>query len=85
MNKADALKIVLELVARFEEQLPALKNAKYKEHNLRMEFLNPFWEALGWDGTYKGEDFPSGVFSYLLEYKVNRHTYFKSGEVLLVR
>lgn len=47
MNKADALKIVLELVARFEEQLPALKNAKYKEHNLRMEFLNPFWEALG--------------------------------------
>jgi hypothetical protein len=49
MPKADALKIVLELVARFEEQLPTLKNSKYKEHNLRMEYLNPFWEALGWD------------------------------------
>lgn len=42
-------------------------------------------DNIGWDGTYKGEDAPSGVFSYLLEYKVNRHTFFKSGEVLLVR
>lgn len=42
-------------------------------------------DNIGWDGTYKGEDVPSGLFSYLLEYKVNRHTFFKSGEVLLVR
>jgi hypothetical protein len=44
-----ALEKIKELVSRFEEQLPTLKNSKYKEHNLRMEYLNPFWEALGWD------------------------------------
>lgn len=49
MTKEKALEFVLELVSRFEEQLPTLKNARYKEHNLRMEYLNPFWESLGWD------------------------------------
>ena len=48
-NREQALEKIRELVSRFEEQLPTLKNAKYKEHNLRMEYLNPFWEALGWD------------------------------------
>lgn len=40
---------------------------------------------LGWDGTYKNEFQPAGVYTYLLEYKMNRNVYFKSGEVLLVR
>ena len=48
-NKELALEKIKELATRFEEQLPTLKNSKYKEHNLRMEYLNPFWEALGWD------------------------------------
>lgn len=39
----------------------------------------------GWDGTYKNESQSAGVYSYLLEYKMNRNVYFKSGEVLLVR
>lgn len=39
----------------------------------------------GWDGTYKNESQPTGVYTYLLEYKMNRNVYFKSGEVLLVR
>ncbi len=42
-------------------------------------------ENIGWDGTYKGELVPSGVFTFLLEYKVNRSIFFKTGEVLLVR
>lgn len=42
-------------------------------------------DNIGWDGTYKGEDVLAGVFSYILEYKINRNRYFKSGEVLLVR
>lgn len=42
-------------------------------------------DNIGWDGTYKGEPMPTGVFTYLLEYKVNRNIFFKSGEVLLVR
>lgn len=38
-NKEQALETIRELVSRFEEQLPTLKNAKYKEHNLRTEYL----------------------------------------------
>ena len=52
-NKEQALETIRELVNRFEEQLPTLKNSKYKEHNLRTEYLNPFWEALGWDVSNK--------------------------------
>jgi gliding motility-associated-like protein len=39
----------------------------------------------GWDGSYKNQAQPAGIYSYLLEYKMNRNIYFKSGEILLVR
>lgn len=41
--------IIKELVERFERNLPAYKSQGYKEDQLRQEFLNPFFEALGWD------------------------------------
>ena len=37
------------LVKRFEEQLDSYRSSKYNEAQLRHEFLNPFFEALGWD------------------------------------
>ena len=40
---------VLELVARFEQQLDAYKSGLYNEAQLRQEFLNPLFKALGWD------------------------------------
>jgi len=40
---------IKELVERFERNLPAYKSQKYNEAQLREEFLNPFFEALGWD------------------------------------
>ena len=40
---------IRELVERFERNLPAYKSQKYNEAQLRGEFLNPFFEALGWD------------------------------------
>jgi predicted DNA-binding antitoxin AbrB/MazE fold protein len=40
---------VLELVARFEQQLDAYKSGQYNEAQLRQEFLNPLFKALGWD------------------------------------
>ena len=40
---------ILELVARFEEQLEAYKSGAYNETQLRREFLDPFFKALGWD------------------------------------
>jgi len=40
---------ILELVERFENNLEAYKSPAYKEAQLRQEFLNPFFKALGWD------------------------------------
>jgi hypothetical protein len=41
--------IILALVARFAEQLDAYKAGHYNETQLRREFLDPFFTALGWD------------------------------------
>jgi hypothetical protein len=40
---------ILDLVARFEQQLDAYKSGQYNETQLRREFLDPFFTALGWD------------------------------------
>jgi predicted type IV restriction endonuclease len=38
-----------ELVQRSEAQRQSYRSAAYKEANLRLEFIDPFFEALGWD------------------------------------
>jgi len=40
---------ILDLVARFEQQLDAYKSGQYNETQVRREFLDPFFKALGWD------------------------------------
>jgi hypothetical protein len=40
---------ILDLIARFEQQLDAYKSGQYNETQLRREFLDPFFKALGWD------------------------------------
>jgi hypothetical protein len=44
-----APRIVLDLVERFERNKEAYKSPAYNETQLRREFLDPFFEALGWD------------------------------------
>lgn len=41
--------IIKQLVARFEEHKETYRSGKYNETQLRREFLDPFFEALGWD------------------------------------
>ncbi len=41
--------VVLELVERFHHHLAAYKQNSYNEEQLRIEFLNPLFKALGWD------------------------------------
>jgi len=36
-------------VERFASNLDVYKRAEYKEERVRVEFINPFFEALGWD------------------------------------
>ena len=40
---------VVELVERFDSNLDAYRSGGYNEAQFRQEFLNPFFEALGWD------------------------------------
>jgi len=39
---------VLTLVERFDQNLESYRSGKYNETQLRQEFLNPLFEALGW-------------------------------------
>lgn len=45
--------IILDLVERFEQNLDAYKEGKYNETQVRREFIDPFFEELGWDITNK--------------------------------
>jgi hypothetical protein len=40
---------VESLVERFAPNLDAYKRADYKEAHVRLEFIDPFFEALGWE------------------------------------
>ncbi len=40
---------ILELVERFDRNLEAYKQGRYNETQIRREFIDPFFEELGWD------------------------------------
>ena len=44
---------VQDLIKRFDENSAAYSASTYNETQLRREFLDPFFEALGWDMTNK--------------------------------
>ncbi len=48
-NKEIAYEKIKELVEKFEEYISTYKHTDYNETQTRIEFINPFWEALGWD------------------------------------
>jgi len=43
--------IVHDLVERFQRNLQSYQSPDFNEANLRIQFINPFFEALGWDVT----------------------------------
>ena len=42
---------VLKLIERFERNRDAHRSHEYNETQLRREFIDPFFKALGWDVT----------------------------------
>ena len=40
---------IAELVANFERQLPDHHRSSYNETQTRRDFIDPFFQALGWD------------------------------------
>ena len=49
----EASKQISDLVERFERNIEAYRSPAYNETQLRIEFIDPFFEALGWDITNK--------------------------------
>ena len=49
----EPLKQISDLVERFERNIDAYHSPAYNETQLRIEFVDPFFEALGWDVTNK--------------------------------
>ena len=49
MATTSAPKQVIELVERFDRNRDAYLSGSYNEAQLRREFIDPFFEALGWD------------------------------------
>ncbi|MDI6754514.1 MAG: N-6 DNA methylase, partial [Thermodesulfobacteriota bacterium] len=45
----EALKLVSSLMDRFQRNSEAYRSPAYNETQLRIEFIDPFFEALGWD------------------------------------
>ena len=40
---------LIELVERFERNIEAYKSGQYNEAQVRREYIDPFFELLGWD------------------------------------
>ena len=48
-DKTTVTQVILDLVERFERNREAYKSGTYNETQVRREFLDPFFKALGWD------------------------------------
>jgi hypothetical protein len=48
-GKTAVPRLILDLVERFERNREAYKSGNYNETQVRREFLDPFFKALGWD------------------------------------
>jgi hypothetical protein len=48
-NPTIAPQAIQDLVTKFEEHRETYKGPRYNEVSLRHDFLNPFFESLGWD------------------------------------
>ncbi len=50
---AEVPKQITDLNAKFDQNYDAYHTAGYGETEVRVEFINPFFEALGWDVSNK--------------------------------
>ncbi len=49
----DAPREIVDLIERFDRNLEAYRSQGYNEAQVRQEFINPFFEMLGWDVANK--------------------------------
>jgi hypothetical protein len=53
--EAQAPAKIIELIDKFDRDQDIYRSSQYNETELRTEFINPFFEALGWDVYHKQE------------------------------
>ena len=73
--KEQAKQRIKELVDRFRYNLDVYKESSYNEAQVRIEFINPFFEALGWDVRNKqgfAEQYKEVIYEDVI--KVGRST-----------
>jgi hypothetical protein len=51
---------VAQLIETFDSNIEAYRSQQYNETQLRREFIDPFFEELGWDVTNKAGYAPVG-------------------------
>ena len=59
---------VVELVERFDRNVDAYRSGAYKETQVRREFVDPFFIALGWDRISR----PAFATGFVLDTAVRR-------------
>src|SRR5690242_2962382 len=74
-----APRAVEDLVERFTQQREAYTSPEYKEAQLRQEFINPFFEALGWD-VYNRQGFAEQYKEVVHEDAVKIGAYSKAPD-----
>jgi len=40
---------IMDLIERFDRNVESYRSGKYNETQVRLQFINPFFKALGWD------------------------------------
>jgi len=48
-TKEQARQLITELVEKYQSQMATYQNSEYNETQTRLDFINPFFMALGWD------------------------------------
>lgn len=72
---------VIELVKKFERHLHAYKSGTYNETQVRVEFINPFFEALGWD-VYNKNGYSDQYKDVIHEFSLKTQEYSNAPDYL---
>ncbi|MHC1737930.1 MAG: TaqI-like C-terminal specificity domain-containing protein [Ignavibacteriaceae bacterium] len=72
---------IIDLVNKFERNLPAYKSGGYNETQVRVEFINPFFEALGWDVRNKN-GYPEQYKDVVHEFSLKMQEYSNAPDYL---
>jgi len=72
---------VIELVKKFERHLHTYKSGAYNETQVRVEFINPLFEALGWD-VYNKNGYSDQYKDVIHEFSLKTQEYSNAPDYL---